>query len=57
MGIAANGRAAILVSRDVEFGCVRQFLAFIDGQSERQVELFRDRKSALDWLGVGTPPA
>ena len=45
----AGSRAAILVTRDLDFGIARMFGAFAE-QVGVEYRAFRDRRSAIDWL-------
>ncbi len=45
-----NAKVAHLVSRDLEFGLVRMWQTFIDGEWDTQVQVFRSREEAVKWL-------
>jgi hypothetical protein len=45
-------RCAHLVSRDLEFGLVRMWEAYVDGRWDGSAECFRSRLEAISWLGA-----
>jgi len=45
-----RARVAILVSRDMEYGMNRMWMAFVDGKWDVQCNLFRSEKDARAWL-------
>jgi hypothetical protein len=49
--LAVGARRAIVAPDDLAFGMSRMYAAAKDGRDDTR--LFRDRGSALEWLGVG----
>jgi len=48
---ATLGRAAVYAPSDLRFGISRMYQAFVDA-SDGSIEVFRDRRAALEWLGL-----
>jgi hypothetical protein len=45
-----NSRYAVLVSRDLEYGMVRVWMAFTESATDMTTGVFRSKKEALSWL-------
>jgi hypothetical protein len=45
-----KSKCALVVSRNLEFGMVRMWGAFVDGKWDVQPNLFRSRDEAIAWL-------
>jgi hypothetical protein len=49
-----RGKLAIVAPGDLEFGIARMYTTSLEG-SPHPRRLFRDRESALEWLGLADP--
>jgi hypothetical protein len=49
-GKSSSSRAALVVSRDVDFGLARMYEQLLDTGSTGVVRVFRDYEKAIDWL-------
>lgn len=49
-GTGGRSRAALVVSRDFEFGISRMYEIFLESRSATQVQVFRDFDEALLWI-------
>jgi hypothetical protein len=49
-GTADPARAALVVSRDVDYGMARMFEQVLAGGSETNVRVFRDLQEAMAWI-------
>ena len=45
-----QGKAAVVVDRDLEYGLVRMFQVFVEDNVASRFRLFRSRDEALIWL-------
>jgi len=50
-GTGGSSRAALVVSRDVDFGLSRMFEMLLESHTTSKVQVFRDMDEALEWLG------
>jgi len=50
-----NVRRAIVVSGDLAFGLARMFATYREIHGEANLQVFRSREAALNWLGVTQP--
>jgi len=50
-GTGGKSRAALVVSRDFEFGMTRMYEIFLESRSSVRVRVFRDLDKALKWIG------
>ncbi len=49
-GTSSSSRAALVVSRDVDFGLARMYEQLLDNGSTGEVTVFRDYDEAIAWL-------
>lgn len=49
-GTEGKSRAALIVSRDLEFGLSRMYEFFIESKTSNKVRVFRDYDEALEWV-------
>ena len=49
-GTSSSSRAALVVSRDVDFGLARMYEQLLDTGSSGEVRVFRDYEEAVAWL-------
>jgi hypothetical protein len=49
-GTSSSSRAALVVSRDVDFGLARMYEQLLDNGSTGDVTVFRDYDEAIAWL-------
>lgn len=49
-GPAGKSRAALVVSRDFEFGITRMYEIFLESRMSATVRVFRDMEEALAWM-------
>ena len=49
-GTGGKSRAALVVSRDFEFGLSRMYEIFVESRMSGEVEVFRDLDEALAWV-------
>jgi hypothetical protein len=52
-GTGGKSRAALVVSRDVEFGLTRMYEVYVESDTKSQVEVFRDMDKAVEWIRSG----
>jgi hypothetical protein len=50
-GTGGKSRAAMVVSRDFEFGMTRMYEIFLESRTSVRVRVFRDLDEALKWIG------
>jgi hypothetical protein len=53
VGRTTEGKVALLVSSDFEFGMARMYGSILGGQSSKPMMVFRDRAEAERWLSEG----
>lgn len=52
-----GGKTAFVLSRDIDYGVTEMYQAYAAGENlEFEIEVFRDKKEALQWLGVHINP-
>ncbi|UCF05396.1 MAG: hypothetical protein JSV33_16045 [bacterium] len=49
-GTGGKSRAALVVSRDVEFGLTRMYEVYLESDTKSQVHVFRDMDKAMEWI-------
>ena len=49
-GPGGKSRAALVVSRDFEFGLTRMYEIFLESRMSVQVQVFRDLDEAMKWI-------
>jgi hypothetical protein len=47
-----GGKIAMVTSRDLEYGLSRMLSVFVSQLGKSQLEVFRTREEAIDWLSV-----
>ena len=48
--ILGNGKWAILVTNDLEFGMARMWNAYVEERVDLEIRVFRDESEARSWL-------
>lgn len=48
--ILGNGKWAILVTNDLEYGMTRMWFAFVEESVDLEIRIFRDESEARSWL-------
>jgi hypothetical protein len=49
-GTGGTSRAALIVSRDVDFGLSRMYQMLLEGYTSSSVQVFRDYDEAFNWI-------
>jgi hypothetical protein len=53
-GIAGQNKAALVVSRQADFGLARMYEQELENQSPSKIRVFKDIKKAARWIDQGT---
>jgi hypothetical protein len=49
-GAESGSKAALVVSRDLDFGLSRMYEFFLESRTSSEVQVFRDYDEAMDWI-------